>query len=701
MQHKLQDFTEEKVIIGGNFNCALSDKDKKGGNPVARKAQVIREIEQLCRYNNLVDIWRHLNPELESYTWRNKSHKIQCRLDFFLISKELTDIVSSSKIFHAPETDHSAISLHLQAEAKKQKRGPGFWKINNSLLRDDEYVNDLCTNINAYNAKYENIDDQDLKWDLIKMEIRGFTVKYAKMKAKKRKNEEVELQNKINELQQKLERNPNNNQSLNKLYAAKLGLQKIMHLKTKGAILRSKVRWYKKGECNTRYFYNLESRSQTKKTIHKLKINDNTYIYDQYAILEEQKKLYESIYQSRETDNNNSQESPFFKAENVSPLSLDEQQLCDGPITEVECLNAINGFKRDKTPGTDGFTAEFYKFFWPELRTEMLSSFHFAFQTGSLSISQRRGVISLIPKKDKDKSLLENLRPISLLNVDYKILTKVIAKRIEKVLPTIINPDQTGYVKGRYIGENIRLIQDIMFFTKNVNIPGIAIFLDFRKAFDTIEWNYLLSALKIFNFGLDILRWIEVIYHNVSSCVLNNGHASPCFQLHRGVRQGCPLSGLLFVIGIELLARALKNNDSIKGINIGKKEIKLTQFADDTTVFVSDQVSVTNLLKLLSEFKHTSGLEINTNKTEAMGLGAWRNKTDKPYNFRWPQEPIRALGVFFSYNSDEANNLNFGLQLVDLICELKSISNCVLIKGQGLQFLVEPFSKGIIVHVNR
>ena len=121
----------------------------------------------------------------------------------------------------------------FKLKLKKQKRGPGFWKFNNSLLRDDEYVNDLRTNINAYNAKYENIDDQGLKWDLIKMEIRGFTVKYAKMKAKKRKNEEVELLNKINELQQKLESNPNNNQSLNELYAAKLRLQNIMHLKKK------------------------------------------------------------------------------------------------------------------------------------------------------------------------------------------------------------------------------------------------------------------------------------------------------------------------------------------------------------------------------------------------------------------------------------------------------------------------------------
>ena len=133
----------------------------------------------------------------------------------------------------------------------------------------------------------------------------------------------------------------------------------------------------------------------------------------------------------------------------------------------------------------------------------MLSSFHFAFQTGSLSISQCRGVISLIPKKTKTtESLLENLRPISLLNVDYKILIKIIEKRIEKVLPKIINPNQTGYLKGRFIGENIRLIQDVSHkkreHARNRN------FFDFRKAFDTIEWNYLLAALRLFNFASDM-----------------------------------------------------------------------------------------------------------------------------------------------------------------------------------------------------
>ena len=156
------------------------------------------DIEELCTSYSLVDIWCHLKPLLESYTWRNKSHKIQCRL-------ELTNVDATCKIFHAPETDHSAISLHLQARFNKQRRGPGFWKFNSSLIEDDNYVNVLRKNIDLFKAKYENVEDKGLKWDLIKMEIRGFTVKYAKTKAKRRKNEELTLQNKINELQLSLE----------------------------------------------------------------------------------------------------------------------------------------------------------------------------------------------------------------------------------------------------------------------------------------------------------------------------------------------------------------------------------------------------------------------------------------------------------------------------------------------------------------
>ena len=165
-------------------------------------------------------------------------------------------------------------------------------------------------------------------------------------------------------------------------------------------------------------------------------------------------------------------------------------------MTQEECLKALNEFKNEKSPGTDGLQAEFYKHFWEELHTDMLQCFDYAYDSGKLSISQRRGIITLIPKPNKDTTVLDNLRPISLLNTDYKILTKVIAKRLEKVLPRISNPDQTGYIKNRYIGENVRLISDIMNYTEENNIPGIAPFIDFRKAFDTIERTLLTTALK-------------------------------------------------------------------------------------------------------------------------------------------------------------------------------------------------------------
>ena len=528
------------------------------------------------------------------------------------------------------------------------------------------------------------------------MEIRGFTVKFAKIKAKKRRKDEIDLQNKADELLKQSEKNPNDKRLLNELYATKLQLQTLMRQKTKGAILRSKARWQEHGEHNTKYFLSLEKRNHSRKTVTKLKINENEYTCNQFEILQKEKTYYEELYKSQKSGTCNQAASTFFDANNITTLSNDEKLSCEGLVTENECLTALREFKNGKSPGTDGLPAEFYRRFWSELGTDMCASFNYAFSTGTLSISQKRGIISLIPKKNKDKCLLENLRPISLLNIDYKILTKTIAKRLEKVLPNVINPNQTGYIKGRFIGENVRLIHDIMYHTKLTDKPGIAIFLDFRKAFDTIEWCYLKKALQMFSFGPDIQKWFDIIYNDASSCVLHNGHASEFFLLGKGVRQGCPLSGLLFVLGIELLARALQMNPTIRGIQVGHNELKTTQYADDTTVFVRDLDSVPQLLKLLSEFKDISGLEINKHKTEAMWLGSWRNCKEKPFGFKWPLDPINALGVHFSYETEKTIKLNFTDKIRTLEQSLQSwkrrnltlIGKINIVKTLGLAKLI-------------
>ena len=288
-------------------------------------------------------------------------------------------------------------------------------------------------------------------------------------------------------------------------------------------------------------------------------INHNgTRINDPKEILNEERNFFKELYSSRNVDPNSEEFSDFFNADFQLPEEM--ASTCEGEITLAECTKALSMMQNNKSPGSDGLRTEFYRAFWDIISTYVVNSFNYAFNTGNLSISQRQGIISLIPKKKKDTQYLKNWRPVTLLNVDYKIATKTIALRIEKVLPHLINPTQTGYVKGRFIGESIRLILDIMEYTKHKDIPGVAVFLDFEKAFDSVEWNYIQKCLEATNFGPHLRQWVYVFYHNISSCVLNNGHTSEPFLLERGVRQGCPLSGMLFVIAIEALAQKIRRS---------------------------------------------------------------------------------------------------------------------------------------------
>ena len=180
---------------------------------------------------------------------------------------------------------------------------------------------------------------------------------------------------------------------------------------------------------------------------------------------------------------------------------------------------------------------------------------------------------------------------LSLVNVDTKIMSKVIEARVRNVLRSIIHYNQTGYVKDRFIGEAIRSIFDIKDFTAKENIPGLLLFIDFQKAFDSVEWEFLIESLKKFNFGRGFLQWVKTFYNNIQSCVINNGVSSNFFTLERGVRQGDPLSPYLFIIAVETLAIAIRQKESIKGITIGTEETKLLQFADDTTAVLADTSS--------------------------------------------------------------------------------------------------------------
>ena len=165
---------------------------------------------------------------------------------------------------------------------------------------------------------------------------------------------------------------------------------------------------------------------------------------------------------------------------------------------------------------------------------------------------------------------------ISLINGDAKIASKTLAKRLEKVLPEIIHSNQNAFVKGRSIFDAIRTIDDVMGYTKEKELSGILVAIDFEKAFDTLNFNILIRTLRKLNFGPSFIQRIRTLYKNIFSCVMNNGFTTGPFTLSRGARQGDPLSPYLFIIALETLAIKIRNDDSIKGFSIGGETTKLS-----------------------------------------------------------------------------------------------------------------------------
>ncbi len=162
---------------------------------------------------------------------------------------------------------------------------------------------------------------------------------------------------------------------------------------------------------------------------------------------------------------------------------------------------------------------------------------------------------------------------VQCVNTDYKIIAKILAIRLQSVLPSIINEDQTGYLQSRYIGQNVRLLEDVSFYTKNNNLPSILLSIDFGKAFDSLNWNFLFKTLENVNFGENIINYVKTMYNGIESTILNNGSAGKLFKLQWWVRQGCPLSAFLFILALETLATKIRSDKNIKGIKVDNKKI--------------------------------------------------------------------------------------------------------------------------------
>lgn len=274
-----------------------------------------------------------------------------------------------------------------------------------------------------------------------------------------------------------------------------------------------------------------------------------------------------------------------------------------------------------KSPGTDGLTVEFYKFFWPEVGLLVLSSLSFGLDRGLLSVKQRRGIIFLIPKKDRNRMDIGNWRPITLLKFDLKIVTKAKANKLVPCLHGITGKEQTGFLKGRFIGENIRLIDNIIDYCRHSLSLGLLLQFVFEKAFDKVRWGAILESLKTFGFWDPFIDMIGSLFNGIESTIMNSGFTSTYFSPANGIRQGCSVSPYLFLLVVEIPAHKIRLSSKIQGIKVGSGNLKLAMYADDLTCFAENKEAAEKCKRSLDEFAVWSGLRINWSKSEAMYQG--------------------------------------------------------------------------------
>ena len=335
----------------------------------------------------------------------------------------------------------------------------------------------------------------------------------------------------------------------------------------------------------------------------------------------------------------------------------------EGKLTIKELGEALKAMKNNKTPGLDGFPAEFLKVFWNQLKFYILRALNHSYEKGIMPISLRHCVISCLPKGDKPRELLKNWRPISLLSVIYKLASAAISNRIKGPLNALISRSQTGFIPGRYIGESTRLVYDLMHLTESKKIDGMLMLIDFEKAFDSISWKFLYKTMNIFGFSDPFVKWIKLFNNEIKSSVIQCDILSEPFNISRGARQGDPIAAYEFILCAEILSLLLKNNKDIRGINIEGIEYRLTQFADDTTLFLDGtKESLQATLNVLEIFGSISGLKMNTEKTKIIWIGHKKYSEDQ-YNVTleldWGSRNFVLLGLYYDVNLKQMVEINF------------------------------------------
>ena len=628
--YNLEIKNNQNVIVAGDFNCTFDSSNLTRGK--------INQKEW-CSFFKLYDMSEVKNTSDLDYTWTNGTHRSYID-KFFCKSLYKFFVFTYHENYKHSMSDHNLVMISLSPSEKRQHKSKyvkaNEWKLNERVL-DDEYVNNYIINKSKFIP--EMITKHGKEWyeyfinDIIKMLKRE-----SRRLHHERSAHISSLFSELNLCQVgdgSEKRQAKIKYDINNYYkSVRIGCEKrACEIKRNFMYQPSKLLIEK------------EINKAKKCEIKKFECKNKKITEENDEIMTDVFDFYKDLMSKDRVSKEQIENYSF----NIKPLDDENKKIfMDFLITYEEAHEVVQNMK-GAAPGPNGLTIGFYKRYFVYFGKYFVDLINRFDQT--LSDTFNKVHIKLIPKNSKVTKNINDLRPLSLSNYEYRIFTKILVNRLYRVSNVLIGDHQTCGIIGRRMNDNICMMRDLIADAKVREKVLNIISVDQRKAFDSISHNYMFAILEHINIGTFMLENIKRLYRQSYAHIILNQLISKEINIKSGIKQGCALSMMLYIIAIEELLIRVKNNVKIKGYDIQslvRVEIKVSAYADDVTGYTVDERSTKDFFQEFDEWGKMSGASINKEKTQILHVK--KNERES--------EDVKILGVLFNNNGISQNNLN-------------------------------------------
>ena len=646
------------AVVGGDFNC-VEDVEM---DVVRRPKYENAGGSELCKWVEAGG-WQDGDRVKRRASAHSNMTFVQevgaSRLDRIYVGAGLDRAVRSVETQVCALSDHRAVVM-LLTEGGKAAGAKSYSKCftaNREVVESQEGRAKVqeAIDLTMQGGEWERMDHGD-RWVAVKEAIQLALMKVAQERARRLKGSKTAADQVLQSLQHLTrQRTPSEQQQ----WKAALETVRSASLRRgRGAATRCRCRWLAKGERCTSYFLRLERSRRAPPGDLAVRVGERV-VRSRVGVARAMRKVWRDVFtepsrsveESRASTVMGSKFLGYWRKQIPAPVRRDVNAV----ITMEEASKVVRKLRSAASPGPDGLPASVLKLHWDQLGEIWLAMVTEGVARGRLHVKVVEGKMVMLPKGEgMEVRRPGQHRPITLLNADYKLLAAILTARLNRVTGRLVHKNQTGFVRGRYIGDNVILLRDYLEWCRERKMDRGVVFCDFAKAYDRVRWEWLWRVLDHVGLGEGFSGIVKACYGGAKVVLALDGMTLGDITPTRGVRQGCPMSPLLFALTVEALHSCLRVGPGVRGVELprdltGRRPppLRASMFADDLTLFPADERDARRMLGVVKEFGVASGSKLNLDKTLVLPTRVTRQQLFAGLQVVKAGEKVKGLGVLY------------------------------------------------------